>query len=141
MNSFPGRKRAYLDACILIAAFRGTSEISARAMEILDDPDLDIIVSDYVKLEVLPKPTFQKRSNEVEFMKTVFDAAASNVPSNSDVTRGAVDLAGRYDLTPIDALHVSCAIHSGVDELITGEKSSRPMCKVQEVSVRSLFAD
>ena len=46
----------------------------------------------------------------------------------------------RYDLTPIDALHVSAAVIAGDDELVTGEKDTKPMFRVQEVKVVSLHA-
>ena len=38
-------KRCYIDTSVLIAAFRGKDAISASAMEVLDDPDRDILVS------------------------------------------------------------------------------------------------
>jgi hypothetical protein len=49
-------------------------------------------------------------------------------------------LASRYDLTPIDALHVSAAVIAGVDEFVTGEKDTKPMFRVQEVKVVSLYS-
>lgn len=74
-------KRTDLDANVLIAAFRGESDIAFRALEVLDDSERQFVVSDYLRLEVLPKPTFLGRHEEVQFMQTFFEAAVENVPS------------------------------------------------------------
>lgn len=72
-------KRTYIDASLLIAAFRGEEQVAQRALRVLDDPDRRLVVSDYLRLEVLPKPTFHKRQQEIDFMQAVFDGAAENL--------------------------------------------------------------
>ncbi len=106
-------------------------------MELLDDPDRALVVSDYLRLEVLPKPTFLKLQEEVEFMQTVFDNAAENIPTSPKLLNQAVELAGKYNLSPVDALHVSAALTAKVDELVTKEKSTKPICQVKEINVIS----
>jgi predicted nucleic acid-binding protein len=54
----------FVDAGVLIAAARGGSEQAARAMEILDDPDREFAASPFLRLEVLPQATFNKRTAE-----------------------------------------------------------------------------
>ena len=54
------KTKTFVDANVLIAAWRGNAELLQKSMEILDDPDREFIVSDYLKLEVIPKPTFSK---------------------------------------------------------------------------------
>lgn len=134
-------KRTYLDSGVLIAAFQGESSVAFRALEVLDDPERRFVVSDYLRLEVLPKPTFQGFAEEVQFMQTVLEGAAEDVPSSQELTGRAVSLASRYDMTPIDALHVSTALTTGVDELVTTEKATKPMCRVQEIKVVSLHSE
>jgi predicted nucleic acid-binding protein len=68
-------KRTYIDANVLIAAFQGEESVAQRALRVLDDPDRQLVVSDYLRLEVLPKPTFYRRGEEVEFMQSVLDQA------------------------------------------------------------------
>ena len=99
------------------------------------------MVSDYLRLEVLPKPTFHKRQEEVEFMQTVFDGAAENLETSSDLTSRALAMASKYDMTPIDALHIGAAAVAGVDEFVTMEKPTKPMCKVEEVKVVSIHSE
>ena len=132
-------KRTYIDANVLIAAFQGEESVAQRAFRVLDDPDRVLVVSDYLRLEVLPKPTFLGRTEEVEFMQEVL-GQAENVPSSPDLTETSLDLAARYDMTPIDALHVGTAAVAEVDELVTMEKPTKPMCRVQEVNVKSLHS-
>jgi len=133
-------KRTYIDANVLIAAFQGEESVARRALQVLDDPDRKLVVSDYLRLEVLPKPTFHERREEIDFMQAIFESASENVSTSSELTRRAVALASRYDMTPIDALHIGAAAVSGVDELVTMEKPTKPICKVQEVRVTSLHS-
>ena len=71
-------------------------------------------------------------------MQAVFESAWENISTSPEVTGQAVALASKYDMTPIDALHIGAAAVSGVDELVTMEKPTKPMCKVREVMVTSL---
>lgn len=132
-------KRTYIDANVLIAAFQGDESISRPAMGVLNDPERTLIVSDYLRLEVLPKPTFHKRQEEVEFMESVLDEASETIPSFPQLTAKAVQLASEYDMTPMDALHVGAALVAQVDELVTMEKPTKPMCRVKAVNVTSLY--
>ncbi|NMC19429.1 MAG: type II toxin-antitoxin system VapC family toxin [Thermogutta sp.] len=50
-------------------------------------------------------------------------------------------MASKYDITPMDALHVGAAAVAGVDELVTMEKPTKPMCKVEEVMVVSIHSE
>ncbi|MBI5197840.1 MAG: type II toxin-antitoxin system VapC family toxin [Nitrospirae bacterium] len=133
-------KRTYIDANVLIAAFQGDEATSRRAMEVLDDPDTGLVVSGYLRLEVLPKPTFHRKCEEIEFMQAVLDSAIENVSSGPELMGCAIELASRYDLSPIDSLHVGAALTAGVDELVTMEKDTKPMCQVREIRVVSLHS-
>lgn len=92
--------RTYIDANVLIAAFQGEKAVAERALNVLDDPDRALVVSDYLRLEVFPKPTFHKRQEEVEFMQAVLENAAEKVSTSDELTERAVELASRYDMTP-----------------------------------------
>ena len=134
-------KRTYIDANVLIAAFRGEEKVAERALKVLDDPDRALVVSDYLRLEVLPKPRFHNKQEEVEFMQAVFEGSAENLSTSSELTALALDMASKYDMTPIDALHVGAATVAGIDELVTMEKPTKPMCRVKEVKVVSIHSE
>jgi hypothetical protein len=132
-------KLTYLDASILIAAFRGKQSVDRRAFEVLDDPDRRFVVSDFLRLEVLPKPTFHNRQEEIEFMEQIL-RNAEDVPASPDLTAKAIELAGKYDMTPVDSLHASAAVAAEVEEMVTLEKPNKPICRVSEVKVVSISA-
>jgi len=130
--------KTYLDSNILIAAFRGDDKTSRLALEILDDPNREFVVSDYLRLEILPKPSYYRREEEIAFMKTVLDNSVQTVESTLELTTEAIQFASRYDLSPMDALHVASAFIGDVDELITLEKSTSPLCRVKEIQIVSI---
>jgi hypothetical protein len=130
--------RTYLDSNVLIAAWRGDELAKAWARAVLDDPKRCFVVSDFVRLEVLPKPAFHRQTAEVAFMAMVLDSA-EQVPITPALVQRAIRLASQYDIAPLDALHVSAAAEIGVDELVTFEKPDKPMCQQTEVRVVSLF--
>ena len=59
----------FIDACVLIAAAQGNEATASRAFEVLDDPDREFVVSDFLKLEVIPKPTFNRYNEQVQFFE------------------------------------------------------------------------
>jgi hypothetical protein len=132
-------RRTDLDANVLIAAWNGDAETRAWARAVLDDPRRRLVVSDFVRLEVLPKPSFHGQPLELAFMQTLL-ASAETVPVSADLIQHALALAGRFDLSPLDALHLAAAAVAGVDELVTLERPEKPICRQTEVRVVSLRA-
>lgn len=63
-------KLRFIDAGVLIAAVRGTAEVSQRAKEILEDPDQRFASSAFVRLEVLPKALYHQQEKETLFYET-----------------------------------------------------------------------
>ncbi len=129
----PG-KVTYLDSCVLIAAFQGNHELYEEAIRLLDEEDRKFVISDYVKLETYPKPFTHKRQNELEFMQCIYDNS-THIETSPEVTKNAIELAGNYDLGPMDALHASIAMSGNVDEFITAEKPTKPFSKVDELTI------
>lgn len=124
--------RTYLDTNILITAFQGRDQkIIDEIYCILEDSEREFIGSDFLRLELQPKPTYHKRQFEVQFMKEFLDQT-ENIAISDKVTQKAIELAGRYDLQPMDALHISAAIYARVAEFITLENPDKPMCKIPE---------
>jgi hypothetical protein len=62
-------KRTYIDANIMIAAFSSLGRISLTAVEVLDDPNRQLIVSDFLSAGSAALADSHKRAEEVEFMK------------------------------------------------------------------------
>lgn len=135
------KTRTYLDANILITAFQGRDQkIINEIYGILEDSKREFIGSDFLRLELLPKPTFYKRQSEVQFMQAFLDET-ENINISDKITQKAIELAGCYDLQPMDALHISAAIYARVEEFITLENPGKPMCKIpkEEIGLKVYF--
>ncbi|MBI2921575.1 MAG: type II toxin-antitoxin system VapC family toxin [Planctomycetes bacterium] len=128
----------FVDADVLIAAARGTPDISDAAIAILEDPDRTFASSDFIRLEVLPKSTFTGRDEELAFYEEFFAGVTAWPPDANDVVRVALGEAKRSGLSALDALHVAAARVVGAEELVTGEKLGRPIHRTNLVRVVSL---
>lgn len=133
--------RTYLDTGVLIAAFQGDHDLHKAAFSIIDDPDRDFLVSDFLRLELLPKPVFHRKDSEVEFYKAFFDSASQHLAVTQQSTEAAFSLACQYGLGPIDALHVSAALEASAAEFITNEKATKPFFNIVSgtTTIHSLF--
>lgn len=131
-------RRSFIDAGILIAAAHGDDDLAVRAMEILDDPDREFLSSPFVRLEVIPQPTYNHRRDEVEFMEEFFREVKMWVEPNESLLSIAMEQACAHGLDAVDALHVAAAIIAGADELVTAEKPTKPICRVRIPRVRTI---
>lgn len=130
-------KRTYVDTSVLIAAFKGEGELARRARDVLDDPQQTLVVSDAVRLEALPKARYHKRQQEVEFFEAVF-SQAEIIAWDASALQQAHTLAEKYGISAMDAIHVAHAVVAGVDEFVSAEKPTKPMFRVQSISMRSI---
>ncbi len=131
--------RTVIDSCVLRVALEGKGEENRKALEALDDINRVFMAIDFVALELIPKPIFNKFKEQACFYKSFFDDAPIHVEVTSDVTSLALRLASEHNIGPMDSLIVSSAIIGGADELITMEKPTKPMHKVKELKVTSLY--
>jgi hypothetical protein len=115
--------RTYVDSGLLIAAARGNGRLAERALAVLRDSNArEFVSSDYVKMEVLPKPTYFGREAEVKFYVAFFSKVSQWLAFDVVHLDAAFDEACRSGLQSYDAIHVTIAAISGCDELITTEK-------------------
>jgi predicted nucleic acid-binding protein len=137
--------RTFLDANIVITAFGGLQPNRLAAMEILRDSDRALLVSDYLRLELIARPTYRSQLSdrqealrakaELQFMLEFFAGPVEEIPASPAITRAAVDLACRYGLGAMDALHLSSAIWVGVDEFVTSDQKLR---RVREINIKTI---
>jgi predicted nucleic acid-binding protein len=128
--------RSFIDSGVLIVASRGNDEDSRAALEILDDPARELLSSDYVWLETVPKTIFNKFPDQTEFLRSYFEeAVVAHGASSPECTSRAKELAARYGLGCIDALLISSAIGLGADEFVTTEGPEKPMSRVKELRI------
>lgn len=96
------KKRTYLDTGVLISAFAGNNSLQEAAFAIIDDPNREFVITNFLKLELLPKAIFHKKNEEADFYNAFFEAACEVVEITSELTIGALELACRYNLSAID---------------------------------------
>jgi len=108
-------------------------------MAILEDPNRQLIVSEFLRLETIPHPSYHKQKREVGFMESVFAKAEEQLKVTSEVVEQTFLLAQQYDLDAVDSLHVGSALLAKVDEFITLEKPSKPMFRVKELQIVNLY--
>src|SRR5437660_351833 len=123
----------YPDSGVLIVAARGSSIESAAALEVLDDPNRRLISSAFVWLEVVPKATFYKRTDERTFYIEFFRRAEESKNGLSAVVSEAQIIAARFGLNAMDALHVASALAVGAEEFVTTENGKKPIFRVEGI--------
>ncbi|NEQ75822.1 MAG: PIN domain-containing protein [Okeania sp. SIO2C9] len=131
--------KTYIDSGVLIQASRGDTSIGIKAQEILDDPQREYATSSFVKLEVLPKAIYNKQLAEVNFYETFFAGCTIWANELEKIVEYAQKLASDFGINAIDALHVAAAISVNADELITTEKPNKPMHRVTQIKVTSIY--
>ncbi len=102
------------------------------------DDHRESFACDNVKLELLPKPTFEKRRVEIEFYNEHFKSTAGSEPFSQELGAAALALAKRYGLSAGDALNLAAAIRQGAEEFITSELPGKPVFRVAGIRVVSL---
>lgn len=128
-----------MDSGLLIYAAQGNTYAAALALPFLGDAAREFVTSDYVRLEVLPKPTCFNKNVEVEFYNTFFRLNTRTVPPSVALMELAMEEACKLGLGAIDALHIAAAVFSGAEEFITSEKATKPIHHTQLVKVVSIF--
>ncbi len=92
----------------------------------------------FLKLELLPQPTFHKRKAELEFLAAFFERVREWREADEVLVTSALEEAKSVPLTAVDAIHVAAAKALGCDEFITAEKPGKPLHKVRNLQVRFL---
>jgi predicted nucleic acid-binding protein len=126
--------RTFLDAAVLITAFQGRSEHALQALSLVNDPNREFISSAYLKLELLPQPTWHRRQSEIQFYETYFAHATHYIPATEELAE-ALKYAGTYGLEAMDALHVAAARKASADVFVTIEKPQKPLYRIRQPHV------
>lgn len=134
-QGLPVKKKTFVDSGVLLTAFRGLEPDSEDAFRILEDPDREFVSSIFVRLELLPKPVFFGNEEEIEFYEAFFQAALHWVDFSDELLEATLEEAKECGMAAMDAIHVVAAGSAGCDELVTTEKSSRPMHRSSLVKV------
>ena len=128
--------RTFLDSGVLLTAWRGRD--AGVAFSVLGDPRREFFTSGLVRLELIPKASYYKQAEEVEFYEAHFEIASGEEPLTPELGQQAGKLAATYGLAAVDALHIAAALRQDVQEFITTEKPEKPLFRVKGLSVKWL---
>jgi predicted nucleic acid-binding protein len=129
----------YLDSGVLLAAWKN-AELRPAALRLLENEAREFCTSQLVKLELLPKPAFEKRQVELRFYHSYFQQAVVSQPLDQELGNEAQLLAEKYGLAAVDALHIAAARCCRAEEFYTSEKPGKPMFRVKELKIVSLHS-
>lgn len=131
-------KRTYLDSSVLIQAVQGVDGDKTAAL--LEDPGREFVAATFIKLELLPQPSFHKRKAELEFLHAYFARVTEWLEADEALIAAALKEASAVPLTAVDAIHVAAAKALECDEFITAEKPGKPLHKARGLNVSFLPA-
>ncbi len=132
-------KITFIDSGVLLTAARGVGEDSEKALEILADSSREFASSEFIKMEVIPKAIYNRKTAEAEFYELFFGAVTYWANDIEKVIQEAYQIAAQYGLAAMDALHVAAALSVGAEEFVTTEKKTKPMFRVSSIKVISIF--
>ncbi|MBO3457305.1 PIN domain-containing protein [Aetokthonos hydrillicola Thurmond2011] len=132
-------KITFIDSGVLVTAARGLGEDSEKALEVLADSTREFASSEFIKMEVIPKAIYNRKTAEAEFYESFFSAVIYWNNDVEKVIQDAYNIACQYGLAAMDALHVAAALSVGSEEFVTTEKKTKPMFRVSSINVVSIF--
>jgi predicted nucleic acid-binding protein len=134
--------RSYICSGVLIAAARGAGTLGSKALDVIGDTQSrEFVCSDYVRLEVLPKPTYFKRPEELAFYAEFFSRVSVWVSFSKEHLDDAMAEACASGLSSMDAVHVAVAASNGCDEIITTEKPTSAIHRTKLVPIVSIYTE
>ncbi|HEV2330868.1 MAG TPA: type II toxin-antitoxin system VapC family toxin [Verrucomicrobiae bacterium] len=131
--------RTFLDSGVLLSAWK-RGELHDVAVAILEDDSRKFVTCENVQLELLPKPTYEKRQLEVEFYNEHFATVSGCEPFSEALGKSAMKLAKKHGLAAGDALNLAAAIRQSADEFVTSELPGKPIFRVHQIKITSLYS-
>lgn len=131
--------RTFLDAGVLISAFRGTGALAIAARDALDDAGREFVASDILRLELVPKPHYNAQTVESQFYEAYFAAVVEIVETTPKLVQMAETEAKRSGLSAADALHVVAARQARAIEFLTSERDTKPLFRSAGIKIVSLY--
>ena len=130
--------RTFIDSGVLIAAARGNTIRSLAALRVLSDRDREFASSAFIRLETLPKATYNQQQAEAEFYESFFGIVTLWATKLEQIVQTGNRIACTYGLAAMDALHIAAALSVDAEEFITTEKTTKPMHRVTEIQIVSI---
>lgn len=127
--------RTYLDAGVLIASVCGQHNPWRLAYDVLTGPEREFVASVFIRLDVLPKATYEDRTDEVAFYDQYFSRVVAWAEPIDELVVLAERETARHGLSALDALHLTAAEMLGAEEFVTTERIGKPIHRATGVRV------
>jgi predicted nucleic acid-binding protein len=85
------------------------------------------------------KASFHRREKEIAFYEDFFAGVRYWVEPDSSLTEKAFVLAAENGLSALDALHAAAAFAVNASEIVTSEKSRKPIHRLSGITVTSIL--
>jgi len=128
----------FLDANVLIAAYRGDPAKREPSLAILNDRARFFIASPFLYMETMPMPVYHRNTREIDFYRTYFDSVhiwISDVESIVEIARVECERCG---IAAMDTMHVAAAYLARAEVLLTLEAIRKPIHRTSLVRVVSV---
>jgi predicted nucleic acid-binding protein len=130
--------RTYVDASVLIAAYKANEPFHELAKQALLDPNRYFVSSPFLKLEVLPKAVSNGDILEETFYKNFFEIVIEWVSDLDKIVSLAIVQMSQRNIKSLDALHIASALLLNADEIITTENRNNRLARAIGIKVTSL---
>ena len=128
------KKLTFLDAGVLMAGARESSQLREVALQIINDPDREFITTNFVRLETELKCDYYGYQEQMKFYEIFFQYVDS-YDGYEEIVAEAFRVGKRFGLNAMDALHIAAARLIGVEEFITTERPASPFRNVKGVKI------
>lgn len=115
-------------------AWLGEDPRATQIVDLFGDKDKTIVSTSLVRLELVPKATFNGNKAEVAFYESLFGKVEEWCEVNDGVVEKAIEFGCRHDVMGVDAMHVAAAAIANVDEFLTDEGEGKPLHRVTEAN-------
>jgi predicted nucleic acid-binding protein len=129
--------KTFLDSGVLMTAWKSLEKELAQL--VIESSSRQLLTSEMVLLELLPKSIFFKRPEEIAFYEKIFSRCDCDRVDNL-LYASALDFARRYGLAVADAFNIASAVRLGADEFVTTELPGKALFRVKETRVVTLHA-
>ncbi len=130
--------KTFIDPDVLMTAWRGQEAEQRRALAVLSDPRRRFVSSPFVQLEVLPGACYRQQSDEIEFYERFFARVPIWVTDCEQIVADAMELSRRFDLKPLESVHLAAALLAGAGEFITAAQPPSAFSRVTGITVLSV---
>lgn len=129
-----------LDTSVLISGWQGQTTQQIKALTILSDPQRTFVCSPFVRLELIPKATYYRNQNELQFYNDYFTQRVSAwVDDLAALYNEGMQNGVQFGLKAMDALYIAAAMLANCDEFITAERPTSPFSRVTGITVVTIY--